>query len=148
MRFIKGHHRRLASAAYVIRDCGYSTPCWDWQLTVSRTGYARMTHPTRRSSVEAHIVFYERRHGPVQEGLQLDHLCRNRACVNPDHLEPVTNAENARRGAATKLDWATVEEIRRLASSMSLRALGRRFGVGHSQIHRVVRGECWAEDTP
>lgn len=46
----------------------------------------------------AHRVYYELTVGPIPEGLQLDHLCRNIACVRPDHLEPVTNQENTRRG--------------------------------------------------
>lgn len=45
----------------------------------------------------AHRVAYERLVGPIPDGMQLDHLCRNRLCVNPDHLEPVTAQENTRR---------------------------------------------------
>jgi hypothetical protein len=47
----------------------------------------------------AHRFAYEQLHGPVPAGLQLDHLCRNRACVNPDHLEAVTQLVNIRRAA-------------------------------------------------
>ena len=46
----------------------------------------------------AHRWIYLQTRGPIQDGLQLDHLCRNRACVNPDHMEPVTNRENVLRG--------------------------------------------------
>lgn len=50
-----------------------------------------------------HRIVYEHFRGPIPEGLELDHLCKNRACCNPDHLEPVTHQENCRRGDAGKL---------------------------------------------
>lgn len=66
--------------------------CWIWPV-VRSIGYGR-AYGTR----QAHRVVYERLVGPIPAGLQLDHLCRTPACVNPWHLEPVTAAENQRRG--------------------------------------------------
>ncbi len=70
--------------------------CWIWLGSRSTKGYGRVSVSGRTQ--QAHRVVYEALVGPIPEGLQLDHLCRNRSCVNPAHLEPVTCSENIRRG--------------------------------------------------
>lgn len=70
--------------------------CWPWQGTIAGNGYGRFA--IRGGSIAAHRFSYELLVGPVPEGLELDHLCRNRACVNPAHLEPVTHRANTLRG--------------------------------------------------
>ncbi|WP_280332887.1 HNH endonuclease signature motif containing protein [Nocardia wallacei] len=72
--------------------------CWIWQLYRNGQGYGWIT--VRDVNRPAHRVAYETFVGPIPDGLELDHLCRVRACVNPAHLEPVTHAENMRRGMA------------------------------------------------
>jgi hypothetical protein len=70
--------------------------CWPWLAGRYSTGYGEFSIGYRKSA--AHRVAYELLIGPIPAGLELDHLCRNRLCVNPAHLEPVTTRENILRG--------------------------------------------------
>jgi hypothetical protein len=81
---------------YRIEDRGYETPCWIWAKYIARTGYGQTFAGGR--VVYAHRHFYEQYVEPIPEGLQIDHLCRVRSCVNPEHLEAVTQRENILRG--------------------------------------------------
>lgn len=74
-----------------------NTECWEWAGLLTSNGYGLWpdkSYGTRR----AHRIFYTTFVGPIPDGLVIDHLCRNRMCVNPEHLEPVTARENVQRG--------------------------------------------------
>jgi hypothetical protein len=75
--------------------------CLEFQGTLNERGYGQIRDGKMRM---AHVVAFESKYGPVPAGRELDHKCRNRACCNPDHLEPVTHQENVRRGLAGQ-DW-------------------------------------------
>jgi hypothetical protein len=96
-RFVHGHNARLAGPRIAFR-VNRKTECWEWDDAISVKGYGRCI--IERRSAQAHRVVYEMMRGPVPDGLELDHLCCVRHCVNPDHLEPVTHAENLRRARA------------------------------------------------
>ena len=85
------HERVLARV-----DTTDAEACWEWPGARWSCGYGMVYDDGRLAPV--HRVTYEHLVGPVPEGLTLDHLCRNRPCCNPLHLEPVTMAENNRRG--------------------------------------------------
>src|ERR1700761_4086461 len=76
------------------------TGCWEWMRSTNPGGYGQimLTIDGKKVSRRTHKLTYELLVGPVPEGMELDHLCRNRLCRNPTHLEPVTKQENIKRG--------------------------------------------------
>lgn len=140
LRFIKGHQtrgRRKPGPLYVVDP---ETGCWVWQRKITH-GYAYIT--INKQTLRAARYFYEEHVGPIPEGLTIDHTCRNRACVNPAHLEPVTITENIRRKPTTKMTEEGASEVRRLSHHMTQRELADLFGVHQSSISRILGGKTW-----
>lgn len=83
--------------------------CWEWTASFDGKGAGRgygQFNAGDRKTDRAHRWAYINLCGPIPDGLVLDHLCRNTACVNPDHLEPVTQMVNKRRGGSGVLNSA------------------------------------------
>jgi hypothetical protein len=75
-----------------------NTGCWHWGGTIHHTGYGSYWYGYR--SVLPHRYIYEVIHGPLPPVMKVDHICRNKSCVNPAHLDAVTQRENIIRGMA------------------------------------------------
>jgi hypothetical protein len=143
IRYCHGHGSRIVTPDYVELDAGYDSPCWIWQNALS-DGYGVTTVDAR--SRLAHRVYWERANGPIPAGLDMHHKCENRACVRPDHLEPLTRCEHIAKGPRAKL---TVEEARSIRSEYargggSFADLARRHNVSRSSIGHIVSGRTWA----
>jgi hypothetical protein len=119
--------------------------CWIWEGSFTPGGYGIMAEGlSRRHVVMAHRWVYEQFVGPIPAGHELDHLCRNRACVNPAHLEPVVSAENVRRSRVAKLTPAQVVRIleRRRAGALQ-REIAAEFGISRPAVSLIVNGHTW-----
>lgn len=78
--------------------------CWNWLGAQKGKGYGKFHMKGTVSGVSAHRFSYEYHKKKIEPGLQIDHLCRNKLCVNPDHLEEVTNRENQLRAIRARIN--------------------------------------------
>lgn len=94
--------RPLAERFWEKADRWEPDGCWPWLASLGSGGYGQFTPGTKRGSrpYVAHRIAYMLAVGPIPEGMFLDHICRNRACVNPAHLHVVTNQQNAENTTA------------------------------------------------
>lgn len=137
--------------------------CWPWQACINpKTGYGGFGWGYRM--LQAHQASYILAHGSIPDDLCVLHTCDNRACVNPAHLYAGTHADNTedkmRRGRHrfgsvlgsaspnAKIAEEDVRAIRALSTQgVSYGQLSRRFGIGKSQVFRIVKRKTWAHVT-
>lgn len=135
-KFLQGHK---PLSFYTDRyEVDERTGCWNWTGTMRSNGYG--AYRRGREQKAAHKVIYELRNGPVPAGYDLDHLCRNRACVNPAHLEPVSRSENLRRGSRGKMTVSAIFALRLADASTSLTRveLAEMVGISGRNVTRYL----------
>jgi hypothetical protein len=107
------------------------TGCWLWLGKCDLDGYPHLDNR------KAATVFYEAKNGPVPDGLELDHLCRIRCCVNPIHLEAVTHLENVRRSSVRKV--TDEQEYFIVKTNIDAVILAERYGIDRSTVYHIRR---------
>jgi hypothetical protein len=128
--------------------------CWLWQRMRNDRGYAYVNYGGK--TCRAHRLLFELYRGPIPAGLTLDHTCRVRHCVNPAHLEPVTQTENRRRGVRATVPDEVVRFIRsqnirigrkgsppRGHSGATILGLSKMLGISRNTVHRIYTGQDW-----
>jgi hypothetical protein len=128
----------MAAIGYVDSD-----GCHLWAGSLTKAGYGIVSH--RQVNRYAHRVAWELLHGPIPDGLSIDHLCRVRSCINPAHMEPVSPAENCRRGAKAKITATDAAAIR--ASNERPIDLARRYGIAAATVTNIRAGRRWKVST-
>ena len=124
-------------------DHGDPNGCWTWLGKINADGYGTV-EKEHWGTAMAHRLFYMRYRGEIAAGLEIDHLCRTRHCVNPDHLEVVTKAENARRGMNCKLVPEQVRLIKEWKrQGMSYGYIAGKIGISDAQVGKICKGLSW-----
>lgn len=133
--------RKPIEAFYKIEENG----CWTWTGHITKKGYGLYRLPGTIKTQMSHRVVYERYYGKIPLGMQLDHLCRNRACVNPKHMEVVSGTENHRRGLGVKISKEIADKIKQEYKEGKLlqKEIGAKYGVTNHCVSKIVRNKTW-----
>jgi HNH endonuclease len=137
----------LAPGDVLLVDRGYETPCWIWQHGKTgggaKGGYACRRRGKRRVYVHREVA--EAVYGPLGRKT-VDHKCRQHDCERPDHLEPVSQRVNLRRGERTKLTPERVRELRRRrAAGERPINLASEFGISPVTVAGICNGRTWRD---
>ena len=123
-------------------DRGYASPCHIWNGYIGPDGYGRLY--VGRLKILAHRLIYTQtvRELPLGHAIELHHLCEQKDCVNPEHLEECSPSQHQRYHHA-KLTSQTAREIREATDSQ--RAIASRYGISQMMVWRIKHGLAWAD---
>lgn len=125
-----------------------SNGCWLWGGCLTKDGYGKI-QTREKPYTSAHRYFYEKKNGAIPADKIIDHLCRNRRCVNPCHMELVSNTENIRRGLRAKLTPNDVSIIkRRIINGEKQSAIATEYHVDPVTINCIKKGKSWKDIAP
>jgi len=117
--------------------------CWLWKgATKWGYGILGVKIDGRYKHSKAHRLMYSHVHGPIPPWLVVAHKCMNKGCINPEHLELVTTADNAHYPDKAKLTSSQISEIR--ASTKTAREIAKDHGIYFGHVYKIKRGEVWA----
>lgn len=118
--------------------------CWIWKSKyVTHSGFPLVSIKSKNH--RATIIYYEFYKEKIKKGQIVFQKCRNRKCVNPNHLVLTTPKESHRKSCTVKITMEKAEQIRKLykLQGISQKILGARFGISQSQISRIVNNKRW-----
>lgn len=146
---------------YLVNENG----CHIFQGIIHSRGYGVVSQKSK--TYRAHRFFYEKKKGAIPKGLYVRHLCHEKSCVNPDHLELGTQLENMQdmvragrqakgdkianhkvgdRNAAAKLDWVKVDQIRLMrANGYKLKDIASVYGISEATVSVICSGKSWTK---
>lgn len=144
MRYAQGHQAWAHRGPKWLED---ENGCWIWQRAMNDRGYGIGTF--HRRPMIAHRGVYIDLVGPIPTGLVLDHKCGVTACVNPAHMDPVSQQENVHRQSRTKMTEADVADAyRQRMDGASWYAIAAQYGVAHTRVLTRVKAYAARKGLP